>query len=286
MDKADYFIEVFFISSIIGIISKFLGTINTSYIILLILLIFDTITGASVAIKYRRFNSKGFSRFIKKVLTYTISIITMRLLEIGILPLFETVLFSQTIVAFLQITEAISILENLTLLGVPLPAKLIQILLKHLNIPGLDKALKLKRKHEDDIRQIEEIINHHVKNIKDENIKKMVGIKFETWKNIAYEINIIYSNQERSNEVIYYKTLFFIESGFKEMKEKWKEENIPQAYIDLCEQNCRPNMERWLQKVYDICYSDLSIEQKKEQLIDSIIVMLYQTLFIIQKYQQ
>jgi toxin secretion/phage lysis holin len=283
MDKTEYFLEVFWISGVIGVISRFLGTVETSYAILLVLLIIDTITGVSVAVKQRRFNSKGLSRLINKIATYTAAVITVRLLEIGILPLLETMLLSQTIIAFLQVIEAVSILENLTLLGVPLPRKLIHILLKHLKIPGLEQALKINKDHEKDIKQIEELIKLHVKSIQDAHIKKLLEIKFEVLKNMAYEINIIYNEQENNNELIFYKTMFLVELTFEEMRERWKEEKIPRDYINYCNEVCQPKVDRWLQKIYDICYSELSIDQKKDQLIDNLIIMLYQTLFTVQK---
>lgn len=135
MNRTNYLMEIFYLSGIIGIISQFLGELETSYIILLALLILDTVTGMVVAIRHRRFSSRGLAKLLKKVIPYTVSIITVRLLEIGMLPLFETTILSEVMIAFLQITEAVSILENLTLLGVPIPSNFITILLNNLKFP-------------------------------------------------------------------------------------------------------------------------------------------------------
>ncbi|MDK2799273.1 MAG: hypothetical protein PWP27_2320 [Clostridiales bacterium] len=279
MNRTNYLMEIFYLSGIIGIISQFLGELETSYIILLALLILDTVTGMVVAIRHRRFSSRGLAKLLKKVIPYTVSIITVRLLEIGMLPLFETTILSEVMIAFLQITEAVSILENLTLLGVPIPSNFITILLNHLKIPGLDKVLEASRKNEQDISDIDEMIKYQIPTFECQYVRKLLEIKFQVCKSIALQIkNQLKEKDEDNHELMYYKTMAFIELGFKEMQEQWKEEKILQQYIDELHKIHYYKVNRWLQKVRAICYSQQSLEEKKEQLIDGLIIVLYQAI--------
>jgi toxin secretion/phage lysis holin len=283
MNRTNYLIEVFCISGVIGIISRFLGGIETSYIILLVLVVIDTLTGMAVAIKNKRFNSKGLSKFIKKVVTYSVSIMTVRLLEIGILTLVQTTLLSQIMVAFLEVTETVSILENLTLLGVPIPKNFMSLLLTHLKIPGLGR-IDIPGNGEDNLSDIEELIKYQIPTFNDQYIKRLLEINFEVWKSVAQQVNIILREKDAdNNELIYYKIMAEIELGFKEIEEKLKEEKIPREYIEEYSRCSQHKVDKWLQKVKSICFSQESIENKKEQFIESLMVFLYQTILSARK---
>ena len=249
-----------------------------SYIILLILLVIDTATGMAAAVKYRRFSSRGLCKFTKKAITYTTSIITVKLLEIGVVSLVKTDLLSHLMVAFLQITETISILENLTILGVPIPSNFIKVLINHLKIPGLENALKMSRSEDKNIDDIDEMIKYQLPAINNQHIRNLLEIKLDVWKTIAYQIqHTMQGEQNDQGELLYYKILFFVETGFQEIKERWKEEKIPSEYIDKFYKKHQPRVDRWLQKAKSICYSNETVQVKKQLVIDSLLVMLYQT---------
>ena len=108
------------------------------YVILLLILI-DTSTGVWKAAKARIVSSKGFFKFTAKVLVYLMLLATAALIDKS-LP----VHFSLTLMgSFLAITEAISILENIAILGFPVPTKLVKVL-KDYN--AMQPAPNLKRK--------------------------------------------------------------------------------------------------------------------------------------------
>ncbi|EOD00485.1 phage holin family protein [Caldisalinibacter kiritimatiensis] len=279
MNKFSSILNISFISSIIAIISNCLGRNHASYIILLSLIIIDTLTGATVAVKYNRFGSKGFSKLVKKIITYATAILSVRLLEIGISSLVTTNIISQIAIIFLEITETISILENLTMLGVPLPASFIPFLLKHLKIPGIDAALSSKKNKESNIDEIEDMIKYHIPSFNDENLRLLLEIKFKSWKSLAYQINKIFKEiNTTDNDHIYYKVMSLIKLEFKDMKLKWKEAGIPKEYIENFMSIHEPKISNWLEKIKNICYSNKPNDKKQSEIIDSIIVILYQTI--------
>lgn len=279
MSRTKQFTEVLCFSGIMGLICEYFGNIRLSAIILLGLLFLDTTTGATAAIKFKRFNSRGLQKFIKKVLTYGLCILTVRLLEVGVLSLVKTTLLSQITVAYLIITEAISILENLTTLGVPLPSNFIPYLLNYLKIPGFKNGFNLYRDIEKDISEIEDMIKYQIPMFHDEQIRILLKIKFEVWKGVTIHINNLLKERDAQNpELTFYKVMSQIEMGFKEMEGEWKAQDISPEYIVQFNAGHQPKVDQWLQKVKDICFSTVPIQKKKEQIIDSMVTILYQTI--------
>lgn len=97
--------------------------------IVLVLILFDTITGYLKAYKRDEVSSSGFFRFALKLLVYMILLGTGALLdkltESG-LPIHALSITA----SFLAITEAISILENISSLGFAVPGWLLNVLKK------------------------------------------------------------------------------------------------------------------------------------------------------------
>ncbi len=279
MNRLSYLMELCCISGIVSIVVRFLGGLELSYVILLVLLTIDTTTGMATAVKYNRFSSRGLSKFIKKVITYTVCIITVRLLEIGVLTLVETTMLSQIMLAVLEVTETVSILENLALLGVPIPSNFVAFLLQHLKIPGLDKVISQNQNRSRELSEIEDIIKYQIPSFDNENIRSMLEINFKIWKKTAQQIDHILREKDNDNyELIYYKMMAQIELAVKERDDEWKREGIARLYIDkfhMCNDN---KMDRLVQTMKCICFNEESIECKKEKLIEAIIAMLYQTI--------
>lgn len=283
MTRNGWFAEIGFFSGVMGIASEYFGSLQSSYYILLILIGLDTITGIAAALKYKRFNSKGMQKLIKKIITYSTAIVTVRLLEIGILSLYETTLLTQIIVAFLVITEAISVLENLAILGVPIPNSLLTFLLKNIKIPGLENVMGINKGEQNEIAEIEEIIRYQVPAIEDEHVRRLLRIEFEAWKDLAVQLDNVFREKEDSNDIIYYRVITLMQLTFKEIEDKWKEENIVGEYLEKFAGERQAKVDRWLQKVRSICFSADSPEKKKERIIEAIIILLYQTIIDVRK---
>ncbi|NLY42580.1 MAG: hypothetical protein GX066_01100 [Clostridiaceae bacterium] len=283
MNKTNHLLEICCISSIIGIISRFFVGLEVTFCILLVLIILDTVTGVMVALKNKRFSSRGFAKCIKKLITYSVAIMTVRLLEMGTLSIFHTSLLTRIMVAFLEVTEAFSILENLTLMDAPLPANFTSFLLEHLRIPGMEPAKK--DEWERDIWEIEDIIENLVPMIKNEEIRRILEIKFQVWRMTAFQINhiLIRDKGETNEELIYYKVLTEIELGYKEMEQKWKEARISRSTIEKYSDCWKSQEEKWLGKIKTICFSQVPMDQKREQIIDSLIVLFYKILSAVRR---
>lgn len=93
-------------------------------LVVFILLILDTVTGMIVACKKGGLSSAGFFRFAAKLSIYMILMATSSLLD-KLLPVNAG---SAIMYTFLGVTEAISIMENISILGFPVPIKLVRML--------------------------------------------------------------------------------------------------------------------------------------------------------------
>ena len=283
MNKGQYLIEVWFISGIVGILTDFFGEIQNAYLILMILLVMDTFTGMAYALKSGRFNSRGFGKLLRKVITYSTGIITVRLMEIGVITFYETNVLSHLMVAFLQVNEGISILENLSHLGVPIPSNFVMILLRHLRIPGLKEVIKANKQEEKYVNEIDDIIRFQIAVLENENVKRMMEIKFEIWKTVIKQINSLLAVEETSNnELTYFRVLSVIEAALNEIRDKWSEILSTQC-LDKFDSIHQPRLNNLLIRVKEICYLQETCSTKKEQLIESIKVLLYQTLLDVHK---
>lgn len=98
---------------------------NSLYIPLTIFIFMDYVTGVCLAVKEKKVSSKiGFLGIMRKVLIYGVAVLG-RVLDRFLLTANANV--ESMVILFYLSNEGISILENLTKLGVPFPAKFKQI---------------------------------------------------------------------------------------------------------------------------------------------------------------
>lgn len=95
--------------------------------IVLVLILFDTITGFLKAYKADTVSSSGFFRFALKIMVYWILMATSGLLD-KIADSSIPIKALPVVAAFLAITEAISIFENVAALGYPIPSWLMDLI--------------------------------------------------------------------------------------------------------------------------------------------------------------
>lgn len=277
MDNSDILLKIYGGVGIISIITEIFTEMKTSYIILLILILLDTSTGVSAAIKYKRFTSIGLRKSIRKIMTYAISIITVRMLEIVLNPIVITTILSRIIISFLAITEGVSILENLTLLGVPLPTNILNLLIKPIKIPILNNMLENSKDREKEFSDLNYIVNSQIDNLDDKYVKSFLKIRYDEWKEVINQIMLI-DDTNNNPDILYYKVITFVELFLKNSNKRYLEKVIPPNYIESFSKNNNNTIFEFLTKLKITCYSENTIRKKKDQLIDIIIVIVYQSI--------
>lgn len=115
------------LGAVIGGAVFILGGLDKLLLTLLVLLVMDYVAGVLKAICQKqlssRIGSKGIAKKVGKLLVIGLAFLVERLME-GMIPLREVVIF------FFIANEGISILENLSAIGVPFPKKLKEVLLQ------------------------------------------------------------------------------------------------------------------------------------------------------------
>jgi len=283
MDKNDALLKLYGILGMLGFFTQIFMGMETSYIILLVLIILDTFTGVATSIKYKRFSSTGLRKCIRKIITYAVSVITVRLLELILIPIVITTMLSKIIIIFLAITESVSILENLTLLGVPLPTNFLPLLIKTLKIPVLKNMLEESRDKDKEFSDIQYIINSQVINLDDIYMKKFLKIRYNACRSIIDQIMLIDETNDNTNnsDILYCKVITFVELAFKKSDKLYAEDNIPTNYIEGFAKNNNNTLFKLLANLKIICYSNKTIKEKKDQIID--VIIIYQTIIDSQK---
>lgn len=114
------------VSALGGILGQIFGPVNGAFIALVVFVIFDYLTGLAVAIKQKTISSKiGFNGIVKKlgifVLVSICFMIDQYVLKTG-------ALLRSACIFFYVANEGISVIENLSSLGLPIPPKVIEVL--------------------------------------------------------------------------------------------------------------------------------------------------------------
>jgi toxin secretion/phage lysis holin len=102
----------------------FVGVNAEAMLVVYALLVMDTVTGLMIAFRNSELSSSGFFRFAGKVFIYMMLMATAALVDRSLPAKFGM----SIMYAFLAVTEAISIMENLGVLGYPVPTKFLKAL--------------------------------------------------------------------------------------------------------------------------------------------------------------
>lgn len=270
----------------ISILTLFFSPFYMSLTILFILIIIDTVAGGYYAYKARRFTSKGFRKSLFKLLTYFISIFVVRLLEMGISELINTEAITNLMTSYLVVTEVLSVLRNLTLLGAPLPSGLTRIIIKQIKNQTLEELFESGNSKQEYIQEIKDMIEYQVPTVKCFYMREYLIIKLNEW---AQFINIFESNFSSSGsdneELLFHRVMNLINITIQKVSDRTTEAEIPAKYVECIDQWHRPVVERVMRSIKAICYSDEPLDKKKNLIIEKIIIGLYKTITDIQKIE-
>lgn len=260
----------------------YISDLLTPYFILITLILIDTISGIAKGKKYHSFSLKRFSNLLIKIVTYTASIFTVRLLEVGIASLYETTLLSQLIIVYLILAEVTSVLENLTLLGVPIPSNFIPKLLSQIKIQGIHNLKNTADEHYKQKSEIKDIIKLQIPEIKDDQMQQSILIYFNFWEKVLTDIDSLFKEDENIDS-IYFKLTFLIHISINEINIQWLKEGIPTQYIIKINEKNKRVVADLSKKIEKILYGSHSINSKQEQVKYLILVSIYQIYDIAKK---
>lgn len=268
-----------------GILSLF-SPFAVELAVLITMIAIDTITGSAYAVKINKFSSSGLRRGLKKVFFYSLCILVVRLLEIGISSIISTNMLTNLVVGFLIFTEAISALENLTLLGVPLPAGISKFLIKQIKGTPLSDLVLSSSNRREYIDEINDMVDFNLPNISDEDIKRLLEIKFNEWAQLVNYFDVQFDNLYSSNnEILFFRVSSLINATMNKISDRWSTECVPEHIVTAFSDWHNPRVTKWIDGIKLICLSDIDMNMKKAQIIEKLLVALYQTLIDIRKVE-
>lgn len=110
----------------IGAAAKLFGGLDAIFSMLLVFMVVDYITGIAKAVYLKEISSKtGFSGILKKICILAVVCVSHLLGEMMGIPTLRAM-----VIGFYIANEGISIVENISKTGVPMPEKLVNILLQ------------------------------------------------------------------------------------------------------------------------------------------------------------
>ena len=270
--------NAWYVKIIFATITALFAPFKLALLVLCTMIIIDTITGCIYAAKIKRLNSRGLRRGLDKILVYSICILVVRLLEIGVQSIFSTNLLTEFITAYLILTESFSALENLNSLGAPLPLRIKKVILDNIKNDALRKIViddENKKNYSDEISDIK---HYCLPNINDEKVKSVMLIMINEWTKF---INILDKELDEaegySNDLILCKVLSLVEATKKTTRDIWIDEGISRNYMEKFMIYHRPRLDKYLTELETICESSDSIEKKKKQIIEKLIILMYLT---------
>jgi len=254
---------------------SFIADLITPYIVLISLILIDTISGLVKGKRYHNFSIKRFSKVLVKLVTYSASVLTVRLMEIGIASMYETSLLSKVTLVYLILAEVTSILEKLILLGVPIPSNFISVILSQIKIPGVHNLINFNGEHYKQKNEIKDVIRLQIPEIKDSQCQKSLLIYFNFWEKVLSEIDSIIE-ENNNTENAYFKLLLLIHLSINEINIQWLKEDISLQYILTINEKNKTIITSLSKKIEKILYSNQSMTSKQEQIKYLILVSIYQ----------
>jgi toxin secretion/phage lysis holin len=253
-------------------------------IMLLALIVIDTICGAFNAAKMGGFTSAGFKRSLAKMLTYAAAILVVRLSEVGISHIIETTAPTHIIISFLIITEAISVLENLSLLGVPLPVGFASIIEGHVKNSVLKILLSGSRSRKEYENKIRNSVNFQIPGFKSKKIKKLLKILSDEWAPAISAIDTqLAGNTTSSGDLIYYEVGGIIKITNSLTAEKWAASHVPAQCVEAVGAFYSAHMKKGLEPLEALCKSQDPPDIREKKILECIIIALYKTVDELQK---
>ncbi|NLZ47186.1 MAG: phage holin family protein [Clostridiales bacterium] len=269
---------------IMGIFLSIISSFKTELIILVLMIILDTLTGTLYAIKMKKFSMKGLKRGLKKILFYSLLVLVIRLVEIGISSLYSTTILTNIITSTLIIIEVTSSLRNLVLLDVPLPKGIADFILKQVSNTPISNLVLSSTHNKDYIEEINDMLNVVLPIIEDKNFRHLLEIKFEEWTSLVNHIDIdfnkIYSN---NSEILFFRLSTLISATRLRIRDRWQKEGIPSDCTKTFDDWHEIKFNKWLATLKLACINDTDMDKKKTEIIEKLIIFLYKTITDIKK---
>lgn len=278
--------DVWYVKVIFAVLTTLFSPFEISLAVLCSMIVIDTIAGSIYAFKIKKFNSRGFRKGLSKILIYFLCIMVVRLLEIGITPIFSTTHITEFITGYLTLTECFSILENLTLLGAPLPPGIAKIIINNIKSDAFKNVVYQGADRKNYKEEMLDMINYSIPNIKGEKMKSVLEVKLNEWiKFIDILDREMFKADNYSKDLLLCKILVLIEATANKTCEGWDIEVMPDNYHEGLMKMHKPRVDEYMMQIKTICDSDETIDKKKNEIIEKTIILLYKTMTDIQKLE-
>lgn len=210
--------------------------------------------------------------------------LVIRLVEIGISSIYSTTILTNIFASTLIIIEATSSLENLVLLGVPLPKGISDFILKQISNTPISNLVISSTHRQDYIEEINDMLSVALPIVEDKYFKRLLEIKFEEWTSLVNHIDVDFSSIYSDNkEILFFRISTLVSATRIRIRDRWLKEGIPAECIKSFNDWHEIKFTKWLATLKLVCLNDNDMDKKKTEIIEKLIVFLYKTITDIKK---
>ena len=255
--------------------------IPDKHLLALIILVYivDMFTGSVKALSVHNFSSRRFFRGLMKLWVYGILMVLAFGLDAVIL---DQHIFTNLMIAFIVINDAISILENLNELWFQTPLFLQQFLKSYSERFITSKLQSIDStafKSTDYLADVKDILKTYIPKIKDENLQKMMQIKVAQW---AVTIQRIQAIDPNDFDIFKRKFILLVSEALKDIDSMLEREWFTQDIIQQFNDKQNPSVQKFIVWIDWTINSDelnswwTNAEMKKNSILKELILIIYQ----------
>lgn len=265
-------------SQIIRLIWLPMAAIQTHCFIMLLLIAIDTLSGLGKAIYLNGFRASELKRIPWKMITYGAAVLSVRLMEISMQPNYEMTVLSRTLIAILILKETISIMKNLRMLGVPIPVEYLSYLAEKGKVLGLEKLFANGNGKMTQFRSdLEDLAGYPLASIEDPAFKRWLEIVNESWRKIYLNLEDMYREENpAAKEMSFHKISSILQLIDHEIQVKWRLEGLLGEKTMELRAYYEKSAAAWLEAARTVMESDMENREKRNRLMESGMVLLYQ----------
>lgn len=283
----------------ISLIAVVMLPVKEPMYMLFTLVAIDFITGFAIGVMHHTVSSERICKGVKKILLYSLTVFAVRLVEIQIG--FDSMAISKFVILYLSFTELISIMENLILIGVPLPASFIDIIGKQVKIKAIEDLILRSKVVSNELRDIEDIIQYHIPKVHSKSLRRLLLAKMTAWAMAVKTVGKarISTNGKKSGELFWLKIKMVFDEAVEEMEKNWEKAKISHQIVDGFTEWHKDRVDDFYRQAREkaLCVGDCEgisqpdkcracLYKKKAEIAQSLVLILYQTVTDVLKMEK
>jgi phage-related holin len=252
------------VKTISSIIFAVLLPHKVALLVLATLILMDTLLGTWYAIKGGFFTSRGMKKTLVKVILYSLSVGSVKALELLVGPNLRIIV--ETMFIYLSLIEVKSIFENLTKMGLPIPRDFLINIVKKIPFLGAI-ADEMEIASNPELLSLDKMMREFFSIIRDKKKAKLLKIKWAVWREFCENILKI-KVEDNDDETFLQAATLESHIAMRVITNRWRDNNVDKELIsEFLEDNDHFKAADISHEILDIIQDFETTEERKSELI-------------------